>query len=206
MSDPDGNYWDVAGYIYPSGSFGPPDTIFLMTMNGLDNTMSSNFVQQNTPASVAEDDVWLNFIVSFDGAGLISKLYVNDVDVSNQTTGVHGPFTNGANGLPFWVGNDDSPAADGFIGSIAELWIAPGQSLLDGSGDIPLATRRKFISATGKPVNLGADGSTPTGTAPAIFLRRAPAAAASTFATNLGTGGNFAITGTLTNAPTSPSD
>jgi hypothetical protein len=79
---------------------------------------------------------------------------------------------------------------------MADLWIAPGISLLDGSGDIPLATRRKFIDALGKPVFLGANGELATGTAPAVFL----SGDASTFATNLGTGGAFATTGTLTDA------
>ena len=64
----------------------------------------------------------------------------------------------------------------------------------------------KFRSAGGKPVDLGATGATPTGTAPIVYQRIADGAAATTFATNLGGGGNLTITGTLDIASTSPSD
>jgi hypothetical protein len=64
------------------------------------------------------------------------------------------------------------------------------------------ANRRKFFSATGKPVSLGADGSTPTGTAPIVFLSNATA----TWQTNLGGGGGFTEVGALTDAASSPSD
>jgi len=84
----------------------------------------------------------------------------------------------------------------------AEVYFAPAQYL-----DLSVvANRRKFISASGRPVYLGADGSRPTGTAPIMYQRLADGAAASTFATNLGTGGDFTITGTLTTGSTSPSD
>jgi len=64
------------------------------------------------------------------------------------------------------------------------------------------ANRRKFIDAIGKPVFLGSDGSLPTGVAPAMFFSGDSTA----FATNRGTGGPFTLTGSLTNASTSPSD
>jgi hypothetical protein len=54
----------------------------------------------------------------------------------------------------------------------------------------------------GKPVNLGTNGQTPTGTIPAMFF----SGDASGFPTNQGTGGAFTLTGSLTNASTSPSD
>jgi hypothetical protein len=65
-----------------------------------------------------------------------------------------------------------------------------------------VTNRRKFISAAGKPVDLGADGSTPTGNQPIIFL----ANPFSSFETNLGYGGGFTENGTLTAAADSPSD
>lgn len=89
-----------------------------------------------------------------------------------------------------------------FNGGMAELYFATGQYL-----DFSLAAnRRKFITATGKPVNLGVDGSRPTGVVPIVYLRVADGAAASTFANNLGSGGNFTITGALDTTSTSPSD
>jgi len=56
--------------------------------------------------------------------------------------------------------------------------------------------------ATGKPVDLGPNGSTPTGSAPSLFF----SGNATSFATNQGTGGAFTLTSALTNATTSPSD
>lgn len=58
----------------------------------------------------------------------------------------------------------------GYIGGMTELWVAPGQYLdFSVSGN-----RQKFHCAditnlTYAPVDLGASGSTPTGTAPAIY-------------------------------------
>ena len=49
--------------------------------------------------------------------------------------------------------------------------------------------------------NLGSDGSTPTGTAPILFLNNP----ASTWHTNLGTGGGMSLTGTLVAGTDAPS-
>ena len=111
------------------------------------------------------------------------------------------------NGVPFYIGTDTfgqgGDGSNNFVGmSMADLWIAPGVSLLDNNGYIPEATRRKFISANGKPVDLGSDCSAPTGTAPAVCF----SGDATTFGTNKGTGGTFTLTGTLTDASTSPSN
>tara|TARA_R100001377_G_scaffold76679_1_gene53691 strand:- start:1630 stop:2430 length:801 start_codon:yes stop_codon:yes gene_type:complete len=70
--------------------------------------------------------------------------------------------------------------------SIYEFWIGHGQNF-------PLTTtsnRRKFINADLTPVGLGSDGSTPTGTAPLIYMTGTP----SEFVNNLGSGGDFSVT------------
>jgi len=54
------------------------------------------------------------------------------------------------------------------------------------------ANRLKFIGADDQPASLGADGSTPTGTAPVVYFPDGNPAV------NAGTGGNFVITGALT--------
>jgi len=64
------------------------------------------------------------------------------------------------------------------------------------------ANRRLFITAAGKPVDLGADGSTPTGNQPAIYLPNP----FGTFEGNAGYGGDFSVTGALTACADSPSD
>lgn len=67
------------------------------------------------------------------------------------------------------------------------LYSAPGQYL-----DISNVTNlNKFIDTGGEAVDLGADGSTPTGVAPLMYFK----GAAATFHTNLGTGGAFSVAG-----------
>ena len=58
------------------------------------------------------------------------------------------------------------------------------------------ANRELFVSGTGanaNPVDLGNNGSKPTGTAPLIYLNNSYGS----FQTNLGSGGNFSVTGEL---------
>ena len=143
---------------------------------------------------------WLHVLASWDLATASAHLYVNDVDdlaAGSTLTDDSIDYT-----LANWA-IGATVAGTGLVDSaLAELYFAPGQYL-----DFSLVSnRRKFISASGKPVSLGATGSLPTGTAPIIYQRVADGAAVATFATNLGTGGDFSITGTLTTGSTSPSD
>lgn len=87
-------------------------------------------------------------------------------------------------------------------GGFAEFYFAPGQ-FLDFSVQ---GNRRKFITAGGKPANLGATGVTPTGSAPLIYLHLDDGETANNFATNRVGSGNFTVEGALTTYATSPSD
>ena len=89
-----------------------------------------------------------------------------------------------------------------YDGCLAELYFN-SVTYLDVTQAANLA---KWRTVGGKPEDLGVDGSTPTGTAPIVYQRIADGAAASSFATNLGSGGNFSITGTLDTGSSSPSD
>ncbi len=126
------------------------------------------------------------------------------VDGVLQTTEVNltsggSAFSDAAfNGLSFYFGSDTFPG-DRFIGDVVDPWFAPGQ-YIDFSDPANVAKFRDPV--TGKPVFLGNNGQVPTGTAPAVFF----SGDASTFGTNLGSGGDFTLTGSLTNASTSPSD
>ncbi len=82
---------------------------------------------------------------------------------------------------------------------VAEVYLNLAESIdIDVSANV-----EKFRSSAGKPVDLGATGSTPTGTAPIIYL----SGDATGFLTNKGTGGSFTVaTGSLSTAGTSPSD
>ncbi len=163
-----------------------------------------------TVGTVPTLDVWHHIIGTFLGnpgasANALVKLYLDGTDITSTFLPLdfHGSphfFTVPVNGIPFYVGSDTF--GNNMLGDMADVWIAPGVSLLDGGFDIPLATRRKFVTAGNKPVYLGSNGSIPTGSAPAIFL----SGNKDQFVVNQGTGGAFALTGSLTNAATSPSN
>jgi hypothetical protein len=72
-------------------------------------------------------------------------------------------------------------------GSLAEFYLSTAHAV-NLSTSLTL-----FRTAGGKPENLGADGSTPTGSQPIIYLKNP----FGTFQNNLGSGGNFTVTGTL---------
>lgn len=129
----------------------------------------------------------------------IQAVYLDDILLDFAISDISAAFNTAFNGLSFYLGDDGY--GDGATFDLADFWWAPNVSLLSGS-TIPEATRRLFIDASGKPVYLGASGELPTGTPPAVFF----SGDASSFATNKGTGGPFTLTGSLTNASTSPSD
>jgi hypothetical protein len=64
------------------------------------------------------------------------------------------------------------------------------------------ANRRKFISASGSPVSLGADGSLPTGNQPDVYL--SGVASNWNAGKNFGSAGNFTVTSTITDCAISP--
>ena len=84
-----------------------------------------------------------------------------------------------------------------FDGDMTEVYVTDEYLDIDVE-----ANRRKFIDAAGKPVDLGADGSTPTGTIPLAFFSGPTV----DWHTNKGSGGGFTETGALTDAASSPSD
>lgn len=147
---------------------------------------------------------WKNILVSWDLAvGLsASTMWVQDVqETLNSPTLTNDTINYTDAGTPL-VGC----ATAGGLGSesfeLADIYIAYGQYL-----DFTLVSnRRKFISASGKPVHLGITGSLPTGTAPTIYLHIDDGESVNNFAINRGTGGNFTVGGTPNTASTSPSD
>lgn len=143
---------------------------------------------------------WLHLLASWDLAAAAGHLYVTDVsDLAAGST-----LTNATidySGTNWSVGLDGAFTAGQLDACLAEMWFT--QSYIDLS---VTANRRKFISATGKPVFLGSDGSLPTGSAPLIYFHLDDGEAVENFAVNRGGGGNFTISGTLDTATTSPSD
>lgn len=136
---------------------------------------------------------WVHVLVSCDTATSTFQLYLNDASDARTVT------TLTANGLFDW---DVGGAATQYFGSntvaesllnatVAEFYLHTDTAL-----DISVAGNRAKFYSGGHPVDLGADGSTPTGTQPLIYLKNA----AASYATNAGKGGNFVLTGTLVDA------
>lgn len=168
----------------------------------LRNSAGTSSLTFDTVGTLTAGGTWKHILASwntnFSAGNKVTHLYVSDVsdktvisDASGTFNVDYTPSTNVAVGAT-------TAGVSKFNGCMAELYVAIGQ-FLDFSDS---ANRRKFISAIGKPVDLGADGSLPTGSAPIVYLNN-PAAS---FGTNKGTGGDFTITGSLDTASTSPSD
>ncbi|PWJ88373.1 hypothetical protein C8D77_11195 [Mesorhizobium loti] len=150
------------------------------------------------------EGAWHHMLFSGDMADPQAQQYLDDVaqrDLDPDFV-LHSGFLPGGvmtiNGRKWIFGGFDDPISFPREVAIefADVWIAFGTSLLDGDGNIPEATRRKFIDADGKPAD-------PSGFPAGSVLFTGNAAA---FASNQGSAGAFAVTGSLTNASTSPSD
>ena len=140
---------------------------------------------------------WHHLLIAAElDASPVGQIYIDDVAA---------PFTVAE---PLAEGDIDWTIGDYFIGStqvpgawyngdMAEVYIT--NEYLDISNT---ANRRLFIDVNGFPVDLGSDGSTPTGTAAIIYFSGDTA----TWHTNDGTGGGFTENGALTDASSSPSD
>ena len=164
------------------------------------NAAGTARLQLSSNTTTAADAAWRHLLISWDMTDTAKRhFYLNDASVLSVVT--YTDDTLDYTKTDFAVGGGTG-GAQKMNGCLAEVYFNPAV-YMDLSVE---ANRRKFISATGKPVSLGSDGSTPTGTAPILYQRVADGAAASTFATNLGSGGNFTITGSLDVASTSPSD
>jgi Concanavalin A-like lectin/glucanases superfamily len=169
----------------------PANNVRINLSDGGGNTLQ--FLSSVTAAL----DTWYNVLISADtnhaSGARFFKIYLNDVDVTQIVLDAGAAFTTPLNGFTLDLGNVFD--SDGAAMDMADFWFAPNVSLLI-AGDIPEATRRLFISATGKPVD-------PSGFPAAAILFSGDATA---FVTNQGLGGTFTLTGSLTDASTSPSD
>ena len=137
-------------------------------------------------------------MVSFDLSDVAKRhLYYGDTDELNVTT-----YTNDTIDLTLadWGVGASGDGSVKFQGGLAEMMFWPGV-YIDLSST---SNRRLFVSAGGKWVNPAS--AIATLGSPIVRFHLDKGEAATGFATNRGTGGNFAITGTLTIDSTSPSD
>lgn len=151
--------------------------------------------------SYTTSGTWHHCLASWSATSY-AYIYIDDVDVTNAGSRINLVTSASYASATNWiVGRNQNISTQYFNGCLAEFYCAPGQALDISSS----ANRLKFRTATGVPVPLGSDGSTPTGVAPLIYQKLVPGDAASTFATNAGSGGNFTMNGSLSVASSSPS-
>ena len=143
------------------------------------------FMFNVTPLAVG---VWHHILASWDltvtpvPTGL--QLFINDssnIGTRTQIAGATIDYTQADHGFA-----DNASFGGGNLEScVSEFYFAPNQ-FLDFS---MTSNRRLFIDAAGDPVELGATGSVPTGTAPLMYFPDGDGA------TNAGTGGTFTLSG-----------
>jgi hypothetical protein len=180
-----------------------PDSTLEVFLQSADGNNGVEWVS----ASPVDVTKWSSLLInassaSFDDAPVV---YLNDAPVSMvQVPGFSfgsAPFNIDLLDDKFWLNDYDDDSNDPHIApavqDMSDTWI--DNSLLDFT---VTANRRKFIDSNGKPVDISSNCSDPTGSAPAFCF----SGHASTFGTNQGTGGAFTLTGSLTNATSSPSD
>lgn len=199
--DPENTYPSYSSLVVPlAESQYQISSLFADASGGNALELSTN--DQNEP--MIQDDTWTCVMVTVDTQARVGIVYVNGLKSMQDFPIIPGgtSFDMVFNGLGFKVADDGYGQA--IIGDLADFRFMPGVSLLDTGDNISAETIALFMDENGKPVDPAV--ATAELGAPAILFRRDPAAAASTFANNLGTGGAFTISGTLTNATTSPSD
>lgn len=151
-----------------------------------------------TIASSAQTDTasWHHLLFSVDLANADNRhIYIDDGEDLNSVTDYidfNIDFTRNNHAVGSATGSSDK-----FEGCLYDFWMEFG-TYIDFS---VVANRRKFTTANGAPVDLGLDGSTPTGSAPILFF----SGAISAWHLNKGGGGGMNETGALLNCGTRPS-
>jgi len=164
---------------------------------GIYARLSNNFAFAKAIPDVVTASSWNHIIFSFDASD-DSKchLYVNDTD-ADANPYVSGNYNVNHDGIPIRIGALSYSATWYYKGCLTELW--HDSTYIDLSVE---SNRRKWIDASGKPVDLGSDGSTPTASSPLVYMT----GNATAFPTNHGSGGTpFSVNGTPDNCSDGPS-
>ena len=160
-------------------------TVFRVLLDGPSGSMDARVTVSNSTS------IWQTMLFSVDLADTGKRhAYVNGVSASVTWTSY--PSTTYDCLLDASFGIGASPVGgDPFTGNLSFLYIS--QEYIDFSQE---ANRLKFFDAFNYPVDLGEDGSNPTGNQPVIYINN-------NFETgvNSGSGGNFVPQGALTAGP-----
>lgn len=178
----------IVGLSYNSGS-----DLVQLTLQGTGPT-TALLVTSAAGGFTITADTWFHLLISWDVGNSVSHLYIDDTDRLSESinSDLAIDYTTAAD----WGIGATVSGSNKLDGCLTEFYLNTAD-YLDFSVE---ANRRKFISADLVAVNLGADGSTPTGNQPIVYLR-GPSAR---FATNLGYGGDFSVTGSLSECSDNP--
>lgn len=155
------------------------------------NAAGGRIFQQDTTTTYTAGSSWYNILYSYDLGNAKAYIYVDDVSRGDTPAALNDDTIDYTR--PVWAIAAEDDGDTSWNGALAEFYFT--NEYLDITIE---ANRRKFISANGNRVYLGADGSTPTGTAALIYCPDGDAT------NNLGTGGNFTAQGSPTSV-TGPS-
>jgi hypothetical protein len=156
----------------------------------LDDTSGVSVFSYILPTDTFVIKTWYHFAVSWDAATNSFQAYKNGVSLAPSVT---------VNNLtPDWSNITRGDIGETLLNGFVSDTYLNTEEQVDLSVGANLA---KFINL-GKPVDLGANGSVPTGMQPEIFLSGATAS----WQTNKGTAGGFVENGDITTASSSPSD
>jgi hypothetical protein len=161
------------------------------------NAAGANILTMNSTDTVTTASGWTHILASWSLAGTAGWLYINDVDRIDTATDV---FTNDSIDHTQTEHSIGATTAGASLlnASLADVWFGIGAAL-----DLSVtANRRMFIDANARPVPRADRASIVVATHP-IAAFEAPASA---FATNVGDGGNYTVTGALTDANDRPGD
>lgn len=164
------------------GGIAVTNTSVHVTLNsGLDTVMFDAFY--DAPIGAYRSNV----IVSVDSLAGIVKVVVNRQSLPITSGGWTGPFALFDNPNGDWLVQGSGSSSPG--SNVGDLYLGSPSAFFDT--DVP-ANLDKFITANLTPVDLGVDGSGPTGFPPGTFLT-VRTADPNTFADNNGTGGPWVI-------------
>ena len=171
------------------------DTVNKLTVTAENSSLTTILVIKST-SSYTASSTWHHMITSIDMSDSAKQhLYIDGGNERNTSTFTVGGIIDFANGGNFGIMARGTDGAGIVTGSLSEVWFTTSYL------DVSIASNLQlFRSTIGHPVNLGSIGDTPTGSQPRLYLKNSFA----TFQNNLGSGGNFSVTGSLEDDPSTP--
>ena len=188
------------GIIFSVLQSAPTTSSFVVYITGADvinfRTGSGGpMFQRTTTTFNRTDEAWHHVLYSWNNG--TPQCYIDGIsETLTDTTSNTGNINFSTSTDDPIIGAADTAGDRGHEGAISELYLMVGTQI-----DLSVqANREKFYSATGKAVDLGIDGSTPTGGAPELYWRGNIADDKK----NEGSGPNFDASAGTSAAATSP--